>query len=77
MEAINWMVEDINKLEVNQNKIGRLALGANSYVGRKGTIGEIGWSTFEESMIKTRLKYKIRLEKMDIKRLATKTYNSM
>ena len=53
------MVENTNKLEMIQNKLGRLVLGENLYVGREG----MGWSTSKEKNFKTRLKYKIILKK--------------
>ena len=33
---INWSAEEVNKMEVIQNKIGRLGLGANKMVGIEG-----------------------------------------
>ena len=30
MDTINWSAEEVNKLEVIKNKIGRLGLGANN-----------------------------------------------
>ena len=45
-----------------QNKIGRLGLGEKRMVGMEAIRGEIGWSTFEERILKSTLNYKIRLE---------------
>ena len=75
MKVVNLSAEYIKKLEGIQNKVGRIALGANGYVGVEAVRGDMGWSTFEERLIKTQLKYKIRLEKMQADRLAKKVYN--
>ena len=36
--------------------------------------GDLGWSSFEERMYKAKLRYKVRLEKMDDNRWAKKVY---
>ena len=50
MEVVNWSAEDVKKLEVVQNKVGRIALGANGYVELETVRGDMGWSTFEERL---------------------------
>ena len=37
----------------------------------------MGWSTFEERLMKNQLKYKIRLERMNNKRYAKKVYHEI
>ena len=74
MNVINWNIEEINKMEVIQNKVGRLGLGANRMVGIEAIRGDMGWSSFEERIFKGELKYKIRLEKMRDVRWAKKVY---
>ena len=64
METIPWTVGELNKMEAVQNKIGRLALGGNKFVGTEAIRGEMGWSTFEERIMKSKLRFKIRIEKM-------------
>ena len=46
MDTINWSAEELNKLEVFQNKLGRLGLGANKMVRTETIRGDMGWSTF-------------------------------
>ena len=53
MDIVNWSAEDIKNLEVVQNKVGRIALGANGYVGVESVRGDMRWSMFEERLIKT------------------------
>ena len=36
IDTISWSAEDVNKLEVIHNKIGRLGQGANIMVGTEG-----------------------------------------
>ena len=43
-------------------------------VGTEAIRGDMGWSTFEERLSKGKLKYKVRLEKMDRHRWAKKVY---
>ena len=64
----------MKKIEVIQNKIGRLGLGANRLVGLEAIRGDMGWSSFEERLFKGKLKFKVRLENMDENRWARKIY---
>ena len=75
-EIMTWNQSEIDKLEVIQNKVGRVGLGANKFVGIEAIRGEMGWSTFEERVSKGVLKYKARLERMDENRNARKVYSS-
>ena len=75
MDTMNWSLEEMKKIEVIQNKIGRLGLGANRLVGVEAIRGDMGWSSFEERLlIKGKLKFKVRLENMDGNRWARKIY---
>ena len=65
MDTIPWTINEINQLEIIQNKIGRMALGGNKCVGIEAIRGEMGWSSFEERLMKGKLKWKIRIERMD------------
>ena len=74
MEVIDWSVGEISRMEVIQNKVGRLALGANRMVGVEAIRGEMGWSSFEERLFKAKLRFKTRLERMGNDRWAHKVY---
>ena len=54
----------MQKFHVIQNKVGRVALGANEYAGVEAVGGEVGWSLFHEMRMKGKLLYKIRIDKM-------------
>ncbi|XP_050694867.1 uncharacterized protein LOC126984800 isoform X3 [Eriocheir sinensis] len=74
MEVITWSELEMDKLEVGQNRIGRLALNAPRYAAVEALRGDMGWSTFRERFRKATLIYKVRLERMDDARLARKVY---
>ena len=74
MDTVKWSKEEIDKMEVIQNRVGRLALGANTIVAVEAIRGDLGWSSFEERMYKAQLRYKVRLEKMEDNRWAKKVY---
>jgi hypothetical protein len=74
MNVLKVSASECDKLEVVQNRVGRVALGANRYVGVEAIRGDIGWSTFIERVMKSCLNYKIRLERMDCERWARKVY---
>lgn len=74
LECMRWTVKELDKLEVVQNRVGRLALGANRYAAVDAVRGEVGWSTFEERIGKAVLGYKVRLRKMSENRWARKVY---
>ena len=52
-------------------------LGANRYAAVEAIRGDMGWSTFEERLMKNQLKYKARLERMNSKRYAKKVYKEI
>ena len=58
----------MKQIETIQNKVGRLALGVNKFVGVEAIRGEMGWSTFEERLMKSKLRFKIRIERMNEER---------
>ena len=74
LECMRWTAKDLDKLEVVQNRVARLALGANRYVAVEALRGEAGWSTFDERIGKAVLQYKVRLGKMDEDRWARRVY---
>ena len=45
MDTISWSAEEVNKLQVIQNKMGRLDLGANKRVRTEAIRGDMGCST--------------------------------
>ena len=64
MNVMYWNETDMQKLERVQNKIGRVALGANGYAAVEAIRGEMGWSTFSERCMKGCMMFKIRIERM-------------
>ena len=77
MNVIHWYKSEMNQIENVQNRVGRLGLGANRYVVQEAIRGDMGWSTFEERLMKGQMKYKIRLERMDNSRWAKKVYKKL
>ena len=65
---------DCDRMDVIQNVVGRVALGANRYVGTEAIRGDMGWSMFRERVMKGKLNYKIRLERMPDERIAKNIY---
>ena len=53
--VIPWTKDEFNKLETIQNDIGRVALGATRIVATESIRGEVGWSSFEERVMKSNL----------------------
>ena len=66
--AISWTKKDIGRLEVIQNKVGRLALGCGMGTGVHAIRGDMGWSTFEERFMKGKLNFKSRMDDMEHER---------
>ena len=62
MDVIAWNESELEKLEVGQNKVARMALNAPSYAAVEALRGDMGWSTFRERYVKATLRYKARLE---------------
>ena len=74
MDVIAWNENELDKLEVCQNKVARMALNAPRYAAVEALRGDMGWSTFRERLKKSTLRYKVRLERMDDARLVRKIY---
>ncbi|KAF2368185.1 hypothetical protein FHG87_001047 [Trinorchestia longiramus] len=51
MNVLTWNKGDLEKLEVLQNRVGRLALGAPKWTVVKAIRGDLGWSLFSERML--------------------------
>ena len=62
VNVLNWTESELQKLEVIQNKVGRVALGANRYACVEAIRGDMGWSTFSERSMKGNIMYKLRVE---------------
>ena len=73
-EIIDIGRKEIQGMEVAQNKVARVVLGANRYVTGDVLRGEMGWSSFEERVNKTKMKHQVKLEFMDENRWAKKIY---
>ena len=43
-----WNENEIDKLEVGQNRVARMALNAPRYAALEALRGDMGWSTFRE-----------------------------
>lgn len=69
MDVIAWNESEIEKLEVGQNSVARMALSASKYAAVEALRGDTGWSTFTERHMKATLRYKVRLEWMEDTRL--------
>ena len=74
LETFVWPKKDMDRLEVSQNKVGRVALGANRYAAVEAIRGDMGWSTFKERIGKAVLRYTVRLLRMDANRWARKVH---
>ena len=64
-EVLNHTAGEVKKLEVLQNKVARMALGANGYIAVAALKGEMGWSLFQERIDKARLLFKAKLTNME------------
>ncbi|KAF2350177.1 Phosducin thioredoxin-like domain [Trinorchestia longiramus] len=58
VNVMAWNGGDLEKLEVLQNRVGRLALGALKWTVAEALRGDLGWSLFSERMVKAVLNYK-------------------
>ena len=74
MNVVPWNESEIEKLDVGQNRVARMALNAPRYAAVEALRGDMGWSTFRERYMKATLRYKVRLERMEDTRLARKVY---
>ena len=68
MDVFAWTEKELDKLEVAQNKVARIALNAPRYVAVEALRGDMGWSTFRERHKKGTLRYKVRLERISVAR---------
>ena len=73
-EVIDIGKKETQGMEVIQNKVARTALGTNKYVAVEVLRGEMGWSSFEERLDKTKMKYFVRLQFMNENRWTKKIY---
>ena len=64
MNVINWTERDMQKFDVVQSKVGKVALGANGYAAVEAIRGDMSWSTFSERCMKVSIGYKIRIERI-------------
>lgn len=53
----NYRIEDVRKMEVIQNSMGRWCLAAPRSTATEALWGEMGWSTFKERILKEKLFY--------------------
>ena len=74
LETTVWTKNELERMEVIQNKVGRIALGANRYTAVEAIRGDMGWSTFRERLAKAVLRYRVRLHRMDENRWAKKVF---
>ena len=44
VNVMKWTNGELDKLEVIQNKVGRMALGADRYVGVEAIRGDMEWN---------------------------------
>ena len=63
--VLTWTDCEMQKLETIQNKVGRVALGANGYSGVEAIRGDMGWSSFYERHMKAIILYKGRIDRME------------
>ena len=54
-EITNYRGEDLRRLEVIQNSVGRWCLGAPKSTATEALRGEMGWSSFQERIEKGKL----------------------
>ena len=55
-------------LEIVKKRAAKRGLGAKRHVATEALGGEMGWSTFQERIDKTKINYRVRLEHMNDKR---------
>ena len=61
-EITNYRVENMRKLEMIQNSMGRWCLGASKCTATEAIRGEMGWSTFKERIGKEKLCFTKKIE---------------
>ena len=57
MNVVPWNESEIEKLDVRQNRVARMALNAPRYAAVEALRGDMGWSTFRERHMKATLRY--------------------
>ncbi|KAF2369166.1 hypothetical protein FHG87_000087 [Trinorchestia longiramus] len=75
MNVMAWNGGDLEKLEVLQNRLRRLALGALKWTAAEALRGDLGWSLFSERMVKAVSNYKVKIERMENKRCKALSVN--
>ncbi|KAF2352389.1 hypothetical protein FHG87_016857 [Trinorchestia longiramus] len=68
MNVMAWNGGALEKLEVLQNRVGRLALGTPKWTAAEALRGDPEWSLFSERMVKAVWNSKVRIERMENKR---------
>ena len=71
-EVTYYREGDIAQLEKVQNVVGRWGLGAPRSTAVEALAGEMGWSTFRERIIKGKLGFQKKIERMEDERWAKK-----
>ncbi|MPC33895.1 hypothetical protein E2C01_027262 [Portunus trituberculatus] len=56
MDVTAWNESEIDKLDVGQNRVARMALNAPRYTAAEVLRGDMGWNIFRERQIKATLK---------------------
>ena len=69
-EVTNYRVQDIRKMEVMQNTMGRWCLGAPRSTAIEALREEMGWSSFQERIVKGKLSFAKKIETMNEERWA-------
>ena len=64
-EITNYRGEDLRRLEVIQNSVGRWCLGAPKSTATEALRGEMGWSSFQERIEKGKLCFKNKIQEMN------------
>ena len=65
MNVMNSNETDMQKLEVVQNNVGRVAQGTYGYVAVEAIRGDMRWSIFSERRMKECMMFKIEIERME------------
>ena len=73
-ELTNYRIQDVRKLDTIQNSIGRWCLGAPKCTAIEAIRGEMGWSTCKERIIKSKLYFAKKIERMRETRITRRVY---
>ena len=76
-EVTMYREADIEKLEKTQNIMGRWGLGAPRCTAVEALRGDMGWSTFRERIIKGKLAFLKKIEKLSEKDRQKRSYKKM